>query len=175
MQNARKKIEIAILGLLSLALAGIIGYQQQWFFSPVKEEPQEMPKLQLTLFVPAKPSRLEKKTIEIEGKPSERGSAELILKELKKGGYLPEKLVLYDMIAGKEGTLYLNFSRDLVEEKRGGLREITTTYALVNSFLINFRKSGRVQMLVDGKPLYTFQGLLYSYMPFEFNKDLLED
>ena len=48
-------------------------------------------------------------------------------------------------------------------------------YSLVNSFIESFRDAKRVQLLVEGQPVYTRSGLLYVFEPLQFNKDVLEE
>ena len=49
------------------------------------------------------------------------------------------------------------------------------TYGIVNSFIESFHNVKKVQMLVEGQPVYTRSGVLYLFSPLEFNKELLED
>ncbi len=48
-------------------------------------------------------------------------------------------------------------------------------YSLVNSFATSFKDVRKVQLLVEGEPIYTIAGLVYTYMPLEFNRELMED
>jgi hypothetical protein len=161
-------ILLAVLGVIILA---------QWNSQNV--EPQKpvvvQEKATLSLFVPAAPEKLAKKIVDIRGPVSDREKADLIVKELKREKAVPEKLSLYDFAADAEGTIYLNLSQEIKSEKMGSMREITVVYSIINSFLSNFKDTKKVQLLMEGQGLYTISGTLFTYLPIEFNNQLMED
>jgi len=82
---------------------------------------------------------------------------------------------LNDLVIDSDGILYLNFSKDILEKQTTAMMEIMKTFSIVNSFLGTFRNANKVQLLVEGQPVYTLNGTVYTYKPLEFNQDLLED
>jgi len=46
---------------------------------------------------------------------------------------------------------------------------------MVNSFLLSLKDAKKVQILVEGQPIYTLNGTVYTYKPIEFNKYVMED
>ena len=80
-----------------------------------------------------------------------------------------------DLVIDSEGVLYLNFSKHISEIKTTSMTEILRTFSIVNSFLGSFRNTNKVQFLIEGQPVYTLNGTVYTYKPLEFNQDLLED
>jgi hypothetical protein len=119
--------------------------------------------------------KLEKKTLEAKKGIPENEVANIIIRELKKEQSIPEKTSLYDFASDRDGTIYLNLSKDILGEKADSSREIITVYSIVNSFLLSFKDSNRVQLLVEGQPVYTLNGTAYTYKPIEYNKSLMED
>jgi len=171
--NYKKTITIIILILVFVALIAIF---QKWrLVEPIRDTILTAEKDSLTIFIPTRYWKLEKKTFEIKKGISGKEKTELILTELKKENAIPDKLTIYDFTTDNEGIIYLNLSKDIVDEKIHTSREITMTYAIVNSLIFNFKNTKKVQFLVEGNPVYTFNGVLYTYIPLEFNKELLED
>ena len=127
------------------------------------------------MYVSETEGMLKKKSVELKNNLPPRAKADLILSELKKEQAVPEKLTLHEMAVDEEGVIYLNFSQDLKAEKASPLSEIATVYSIVNSFLANFKGSKSVQLLVEGEPVYTVSGLLYTYEPLEFNNQIVEE
>lgn len=84
-------------------------------------------------------------------------------------------MTLNDLVIDSDGVLYLNFSNTITEKKATTMTEILKTFSIVNSFLGNFGNTNKVQLLVEGQPVYTLHGTVYTYKPLEFNQDLLED
>ena len=74
-----------------------------------------------------------------------------------------------------EATIYLNLSRDVLGDKTSPAKEITKVYSMVNSFLLSLKDAKKVQILVEGQPVYTLNGTVYIYKPIEFNKYVMED
>ncbi len=78
------------------------------------------------------------------------------------------------MALGSDGVLYLNISAEFIDRNTPE-REFPMTYAIVNSFIESFHNAKKVQILVEGQPVYTASGVLYLFSPLEFNKEVLED
>ena len=119
--------------------------------------------------------KLEKKILEVKKGVPEKERAHIIIRELKKEKNIPEKTSLYEFASDGDGTIYLNLSKDILEEKADPSQEITTIYSIVNSFLLSFKDSKKVQLLVEGQPVYTINGTVYIYKPIEYNEYVMED
>jgi hypothetical protein len=169
-----RKLLIGLLILLPVTAILIMVLKYYWVTEPVTNV-AVIEKDALFLFVPTPEARLTQRKVEVKMGMGEREKADLIIHELKKARCLADKTVLYDLAADDNGTIYLNLSRDIRDGVTDGAREVTTTYALVNSFLSNFRGVTKLQLLVEGEPLYTLNGVVYTYLPLEFNKSLLEE
>ncbi len=131
----------------------------------------------ISLFIPGGNGILVEKIIEINDAGTHKERADLILGELKKAHCLPEGLLLKELVTDSDGTMYLNFSKDLVSTTHTGnsFDEITAVYSIINSFLASFRDARRVQFLVDWQPIYTLHGIVYTFLPMEFNKQITEE
>jgi len=174
----QKKHKILIgIGCAILVLAGA----SAWFYwlQAGNEQQQKgsvtAQKEALHLFFPLSKTKLGRRVLEVRADAPDREKADLILKELKKEKSVNPGLQLREVAAGIDGVLYLNLSRNLTEAHPGVPPEIIMVYALVNSFVTSFRDVRKVQLLVEGEPPFTVGGLLYTYLPLEFNKDLMED
>jgi spore germination protein GerM len=126
------------------------------------------------IFVPGKQGKLVRKTVEVQRQLPDRAKADAIFRELKEGRSIPDRLRLYEMAVGEDGVLYLNLSKEFLDPGTPA-REVTMVYSLVDSFLASFPRAKRVQLLVEGAPVYTRSGFLYILEPLEFNKELLEE
>jgi hypothetical protein len=134
-----------------------------------------LPRDKVFVYSPLKEGKLGKKVIHTRTGTPDREKADTIIQVLKRDGCLPENVALYEFVIDGNGTMYLNFSKDLRHTRLSTIQEIHTTYGIVNSFLGTFTDATRVQILVEGEPVYTLNGLIYTYNPIEFNKQLLED
>ena len=129
----------------------------------------------IRLCSPLSKTKLGNQALEVRSDMADREKADLILRELKKGKVISPGVQLRDLAIGLDGVLYLNLSRNLAEAHPGAPPEIIVVYSLVNSFASSFKDVRKVQLLLDGEPVYTIGGVVYTYMPLEFNKDLMED
>jgi hypothetical protein len=142
---------------------------------PMKSKPS-VANDSLYVFVPKDGIKLVQNVLGVKLDISERQKADEIMNELKRQKCVPEKLTLYDFATDEDGVMYLNFSKEILNDKTTGTsREITMTYAIVNTFISNFRNINKVQLLVEGHPTETINGVIYIYKPMEFKKDLMED
>lgn len=99
--------------------------------------------------------------------------AEEVLAELIKGpsgelvATVPAETKLGRLFLTKNGTAYVDFSRDLVDNHPSGTAaEISTVYAVVNSLTYNFKSIKRVFILVEGEERETLNGHLGLDRPF---------
>jgi hypothetical protein len=132
-------------------------------------------KERLILFLAKNPETLTQKNISARMGMTDIEKARLILSELKRWKVVPDVLSLQDFAIGEEGVIYLNLSGTLAMGSLGPLRELSMIYGIVNSFLANFSETKRVQILFEGRPSVTINGLLYTQVPLAFNKDIVED
>jgi hypothetical protein len=127
------------------------------------------------LCTPLGNTKLGNRVLEVRPDVADKEKADLILRELKKVKAISPGVQLRDLAIGLDGVLYLNLSRNLIEAHPGTPPEIIMVYSLINSFVSSFKDVRSVQLLLDGEPAYTIGGVVYTYMPLEFNKDLMED
>jgi hypothetical protein len=172
----KHKLIIAILGAV---LAAAVAFQ--WFYwiregtNPQQRGPVTAQKEIIRVFSPVSKIGLGNRVLEIRSDMPDKERADLILKELKKDKVIHPGVHLRDVVIGLDGVLYLNLSRNLTEMQTGAPSEAVVVYSLVNSFASSFKGVRKVQLLLDGEPVYTIGGVVYTYLPLEFNKDLLED
>jgi hypothetical protein len=172
---ARKPFVIVLAAVIILA-AGAMAYMYRdlWI-----EKPQQLvpivQKETISIYFPKGQSKLIEKKIDIINNLSDKEKGNLIIKKLKLFKSIPEELTLNDLVIDSDGVLYLNFSKIISEKKTSSMMEILKTFSIVNSFLRSFRNTNKVQFLVEGHPVYTLNGAVYTYKPLEFNQDLLED
>lgn len=129
----------------------------------------------VSLLYPGNDGKLFEKTIEIDSAATLKDKGATIISELKNAGLAPENLLLQEVVIDNEGVIYLNFTKDLLQGDTKRNDEIGTVYSIVNSFLASFRYTKKVQLLVGWKPVYTLRGTVYTYLPIEFNKHVMED
>lgn len=80
---------------------------------------------------------------------------------------IPEGAVLKEVYLDKNGTVYVDFSIELVKNHPGGSSgEIMTIYGIVNTLCANFSEVKEVQILVEGKEIETISGHLDTRYPF---------
>ena len=128
----------------------------------------------VSIFFPSQ-NKLAEKRLDVRSNISDTEKAEMIINKLKQEKHLPQGFTLYESATDAEGVMYLNVSRDIINGKPSTMKEILTVYSIANSFLATFKEAQKILFLVDGQPLYTLRGTLYTYKPIEFNPDLLED
>jgi hypothetical protein len=130
----------------------------------------------LNIFVPRDGVKLVQSILEVRTGISDKQKADEIINELKKQKCVPEKLTLYDFATDEDGGMYLNFSKEILNDKTMGTsQEIGMVYSIVNTFISNFRNINKIQLLVEGHPTESINGVIYIYKPIEFKKDLMED
>lgn len=172
-----KKLTLLLILFAILATLIIVQFTVQWglWNNKTQKDAVVTEKETLSIFYPTGQNKLGKKTVEIVKNISEKEKANVMIKELKNEKCIPAGMKLYEFTTDADGIIYLNLSKDIMDDKSGTIKEITMTYGIVNTFLLNFKDTKKVQLLVEGKPVYTINGVIYMYMPMEFNKDLMED
>lgn len=171
----RKPFVVALAVIVVLAAAALAYiYKNMWL-----EKPQQLvtivQKETIAIYVPAGQGKLIEKKIDITNNLSDKEKGNLIIRNLKTHKSIPDELILNDLVVDYDSILYLNFSKDISEKKTAAMTEILKTFSIVNSFLGSFKNTNKVQFLVEGQPVYTLNGTVYTYKPLEFNQDLLED
>jgi hypothetical protein len=171
-----RKPFIIVLAVIIVLAAGAMAYiyRDMWI-----KKPQQLvtivQKETVSIYFSTGQSKLIKKEIDITSNLSDKEKGNFIIKSLKTLKGIPEDLTLNDLVVDSDGVLYLNFSKNISEIKTTSMTEILRTFSIVNSFLGSFRNTNKVQLLVEGQPVYTLNGTVYTYKPLEFNQDLLED
>lgn len=128
----------------------------------------------ISLLYPDENGKITENIIEIDSTATQKDKGTLIINELKTKGLVPDGTTLQEIIIDAEGIIYLDFTKDLLQ---GGPSDDDTgmVYAIVNSFLASFQYTKKVLILIDWKPVYTLRGTVYTYLPLEFNKHVMED
>ncbi len=173
----RKVLILAFLFILLLTAAGaaLLIYPQRPHAAGQATRGVVTPQEDVvTVFFPNEQGKLEKKVVEVQKQLPDKARGEILFRELKQARCIPDRLKLYELALGEDGVLYLNISKEFTE-RSGTAREMTMTYGIVNSFIESFKNVKSVQLLVEGQPVYTRNGILYLYAPLQFNKDLMED
>ena len=168
-----------IIGIACAVLVAVAAYQWIYWFREGIDSQQRGPvtaqKETVRLFSPAGKIKLGNRVLEVRSDITDKERADLILRELRKDRTIGPGVQLRDVAIGLDGVLYLNLSKNLAEAQSGAPPEIMVVYSLVNSFASSFKDVNKVQLLLDGAPAYTIGGVVYTYLPLEFNKDLMED
>jgi hypothetical protein len=174
-----KRISKTTWGLSALLVIAVVGASFQYYRTygtSRVEAPETTPaKETVRLFFPSNSERLSSRVLDLQGSQSEKMRAEIIIGELKKEKAIPGKTRLLDLAFGEDGTLYANLSREFIEDRPKSPNEIAMVYSLINSLVSGFKNSKRVQLLVEGRALPTVDGTVYTYLPLEFNNDLVEE
>jgi hypothetical protein len=168
--------KIILLSCVVVAiLAGLLVVQKYVKGREAPGTPAAPRKETLAIYLPLDEARLTRKNVEIKDNLSEREKADVIMRELRMGNAVPDKLTLREFSVNSENVLYLNLSQDIKGESLNAAGEIMSLYAIVNSFLANLREAKSVQVLIDGQAVSTINGVVYTYSPIEFNNQLLEE
>ena len=173
--NPKRNKRLIILFALILVLVIVLMYNRDMRRIETAKRVVPEEKNEVTIFFPANQQRLTQKFAEIKKGLGEQERAEAIIKELKKEKVVGTNLVLQDFMTDSDGIVYINMSHDIIEEKKSSFEEILMVHAITNSFLANYKDTKKVQLLVEGRPVYTINGVVYTYKPIEFNKELLEE
>ena len=138
------------------------------------------PRLATLFFAREEDDRLVGEEREIPSDPSPVREARAIIAELIKGPVdgglrtLPEGTTLGQAFLTKDGTAYVDFSRDIVaRHPSGSSAELATVYAVVDSLAYNIKAVKRVFILIDGEERETFNGHVRLDRPFRPDFDLI--
>jgi hypothetical protein len=171
----RRRLAAGICVVIVLAAAGLAFFlYQSQRDSPQTQKAAQMEGDVISVYFPGEVGKLQRKVVEVHKQPSDLARAETLFRELKEARCIPDRLKIYEMALGGDGVLYLDISAEFIDRNTPD-KEITMTYGIVNSFIESFHNVKRVQILVEGQPVYTRSGLLYLFSPLEFNKELVED
>ena len=172
---SRPRLVTAILVVAVLVAASIAFFVYQSRYAPLRTQAATHAEGDVvSVYFPDQGGKLQRKIVEVHRQPSDKARAETLFKELKEAKSVPDRLKIYEMALGSDGVLYLNISAEFIDRNTPE-REIPMTYAIVNSFIESFHNAKKVQILVEGQPVYTASGVLYLFSPLEFNKEVLED
>jgi spore germination protein GerM len=141
--------------------------------APQESSPAEPLKRQVILYFPsAEDDLLHPELREIKAASPEI-EAEEIIQELMAGskeGYLsplPPQTRIRQVFITRDGTAYVDFSRELVERHpSGSAAELTTIYAIVNSLISNIKSIKQVFFLIEGSERETLSGHINLNRPF---------
>jgi len=175
MEQRHKLILVIIVACLACGVVLAAVYKIRESGSRGERGVVSLEKDTITVYYRGGDARLISKAVEVQGGLSERGRADLVFHELKRERVIPERAKLLDLAFSQNGVLYLNVSGEILERHVGTTNEVLATYGMVNSFVRSFRDVQRVQILVEGQPVYTLGGLVYALRPIEFNKDVMEE
>jgi spore germination protein GerM len=110
---------------------------------------------------------------EIPAGPSVVEEAGQAVKELIRGsdkGYIspfPPETRLRQLFITKDGTAYVDFSREFIEKHpSGSSAELATVYSIVNTLAFNFKPIKKVFILVEGSEKETLGGHINLSQPF---------
>ena len=168
-----KRLIIICLPLV-IATALFVYYFQYVADTQPKKQIVRVERTTVSLLYPGDNGKLIENIVEIDNTATQKDKGSFIINELQKNGLIPGCISLQEMIIDAEGIIYLNFTKDL-QGVAGKNDDVGIVYAIVNSFLASFRYTKKVQLLVDWKPIYTLRGTVYTYLPIEFNKQVMED
>lgn len=169
-----KRLIIICLPLV-VATAFFVYFFQYVADTQPKKQIVPVEKTTVSLLYPGDNGKLIENIVEIDNTATQKDKGSFIINELQKNSLIPGGISLQEMIIDSEGIIYLNFTKELFQGVAGKNDDIGIVYAIVNSFLASFRYTKKVQLLVDWKPIYTLRGTVYTYLPIEFNKQVMED
>jgi germination protein M len=187
-----QKVLFVILGTLILLIvaAGVIYYYQPFKsllpvrkkpFSPLPPAITAKEKREVVVFFSDYTSdRLLPESREIYLTKDLVSQAKHLVYELIKGPNseldptIPRGTRLRELYLDQEGTAYVDFSRELVDNHWGGSSgESHTIYSIVNSLILNFPEIKRVQILIEGEKIETLAGHIDTRRPFGVNRDII--
>ncbi|MGB8951142.1 MAG: GerMN domain-containing protein [Candidatus Aminicenantales bacterium] len=80
---------------------------------------------------------------------------------------IPPETKMWQIFLTKEGTAYVDFSKEMMEgHPSGSAAEISTIYSIVDSLAYNFKSIKKVFILIDGEERETFAGHISLDKPF---------
>ncbi len=170
----RSFIVLTVIAVSIVCAAGLYLYRDILFQKTVHPVPT-VHAYEIPVYIIGGPGKLTENRIQVSDNLTEKQKAGLIIADLKTYKIIPSGAELNDMAISADGTMYLDFSSGIIETHISSMADILKTFSIVNSFIGSFRNIDKVQILVEGQPVYSINGAVYTYKPLEFNKDLLED
>ncbi|MFQ6037844.1 MAG: GerMN domain-containing protein [Candidatus Aminicenantales bacterium] len=170
---------LILLGALSVLLIVLVvlfftlGGPKKPKVAPVSVPPQQEgasaervePVTIVLFFASEADGKLHREEREIIPEPSEAARAKQVIQELLKGSQegllspIPAETELREVYLSKDGTAYVDFSRDFTENHlSGSSAEISTIYSVVNSLSFNLKSIKKVFILIDGGERKTLGG-----------------
>jgi len=174
-KKKKKRIFFLLIAIILIGFTILIMYNHFLKENVIVQNKDVEAKEELVIFYPGEGLKLTKTTLKIQKDRQEKTKIDLALKALKELKAIPEGLTLYEFAIDERGIVYTNFSKHLIEETKEFEREITVVFSIVNTFLANMPNARAVQFLIEGQPIYTLNGIIYTYNPIFYNERLLED
>ncbi|HOP86407.1 MAG TPA: GerMN domain-containing protein [Syntrophorhabdaceae bacterium] len=174
-KKQKKRIIFLLIAIILVGFAIFIRHNQFFNNNVIVQNKDVEAKEELVIFHPDEGLKLAKTTLKLQKGIQEKNRIDLALKTLKELKAIPEGLTLYEFALDERSIIYANFSKHLVEETKEPEKEITVIFSLVNTFLANIPDAKAVQLLIEGQPVYTLNGIIYTYNPIFYNENLLED
>lgn len=168
---------LLVLSLIVLGVLAVVFFKdgRREFVKPTLDAPPDQPSVveetshatkEIVLFFPAEEDSLlhpERRSILSGASVAEE--AKRAVEELIKGSAqgllspLPDQTRLRELFITRDGTAYVDFSREFMEKHpSGSSAELTTVYSVVNSLTYNFKPIKKVFILVDGGEKETLGG-----------------
>ncbi len=173
-KKGKKKIIILITIFALIILVTLVYYRymrkQMTIAMPETKEIKE-----LSIIYPVSQYKLTKKTVQIKHNTPDKMKFDIIAKALKDEKAIPDGLLFYDYVMDDNGIIHVNMSNHMIEGLKEPFQEVTALYSIINTFIANTENAKAVQVLVDGRPVYTLKGIVYTYMPLPYNNDLMEE
>jgi len=171
-----KRKKIIIFAVIFIIVLFLIGAYYRFLKRPrIIATPETAKVSELNIFYPVSKFRLTKKTIEIKNNMPDRMKIDIMMNAMKDEKAIPERLELYDYTMDSNGIIYTNLSDHLIKEIKEPSQEITALYSIINTLISNTGNAKAVQILIEGRPVYTLKGLIYTYRPLTYNNDLMEE
>ena len=87
---------------------------------------------------------------------------------------IPADTILRALYLTKDGTAYVDMSKEIKEKHPGGSRsELMTIYTIVNSLILNIPEIDAVKILIEGCESMTLAGHIDTRFPFKANMLLI--
>jgi spore germination protein GerM len=103
----------------------------------------------------------------------------VVMNELVKGSkrlinVIPDGVKVIGTKLSGDGTLFVDFSKELKEGHPGGSwAEMLTIYSIVDTIIKNFPDVKKVKFLIEGKEIESLAGHIDTRMPLTENKDIV--
>lgn len=171
MKKRRRLIGLAILlGIGILAFCISIWFLEKESLTPISKEYVQ----EVELYLPVDYNSLHVKRIVLKSPKETDKLALLLIEKLKEEKVVPSGTEILHFALDDDGVIYLDLSPHLLEGVDES-SELVVVYSIVNTFIANIKNARKVQLLVDGEPLYTISGLIYTLWPLEYTREVTGD